>query len=1069
MKEIAVIIIAVAILVGSLLGGATCACDGLSQLEPDAASIEDASEEEVDAGPDAGADAGDQDAGDADGGEVDAGELDAGPVDACNGRTCGDDGTGFGCGTCAPDRQCGVEGNCLCFATSCAARGATCGELSNGCGALEACGSCSGGETCGGGGVDGNCGRPTCVDGWCLVQPLPSDGTFHAIARAGERALLAGDDGVLLAFDGTTWRRSVIDEAVEGEGRVDLFAAVIDADGGGFVGGRGGWIWPVGASSVGTPFRLDDVGGGRASVRGLASSGAALLVAAAAAPGETESEPTNARYGLFRRESGTFTALRSGLPAYAITNLAPNLFAVATSQGVLEGDGVSFGLGAGSTGLVVTSVSAREGVANAAYAIAGGELFQRLGTTWTRTLASGSGGAPAPVSGVRALAVAAGDALVRSNDGSVLRVREGEPLTTAASLLVPSGVTAMASDARGPWLAAAGGRISRPTPTGLAGRIRDGFVPSLASISGTEAGNLWGVSEGVAWRFDGRSWARVDPPLSDMLRGGTFRVTSAVALGNALSCLGLRVLVPPALTDAEGVVACVVDGAWRVESVGAGESSVPVSVLLEGARDVTVSLAGGGMRVRSHVGWRSVPGPFSSGALGVRRAPDGSVWAFDATRLARRPSSTAAWAGVDGPQLASFGGLAFDEAGSPIVAGVRGGANPVPSLATVAEQLWTVSPLPVPADFRTTGGREARVKGFVHDGASFLVGGDFGVVRADLVVPTIVSPDSVSGLASTADGLFAAGAPGGRVEDGVLRKRGKIPLESTRCGAAIVGGVPVVAGGGVAAFGASGASSWGAAPAGTGGYSAIATWDGVTWLAGWSRVTDGGQERARLTVASSANGRTTVLSTEEVEPGPDLAGVDLAASATQLWLARGDGVSRFFDGAFAPDAAALPVTGPLDVRAVTVDAAGDVWIGGRARCVSSTCRPLAVRRAEAWTAVVIPGAEFTVADLSSDSNGLWIAGSTSSGAAVAYGSEGDFQVFPLGGAASARATSIAVDGSDADLTTSDGRIVRVRAVGGVPERVRETALGGALGCIAAGGGAGVAAGAGGRVFVREAP
>ncbi len=89
---------------------------------------------------------------------------------------------GFSAGQCYYGWQCDPAGKCLsyvgtqyapttcpplqppCTPTTCAARGASCGSISNGCGGTLQCGNCAGSETCGGGGTANVCG---CVPKTC--------------------------------------------------------------------------------------------------------------------------------------------------------------------------------------------------------------------------------------------------------------------------------------------------------------------------------------------------------------------------------------------------------------------------------------------------------------------------------------------------------------------------------------------------------------------------------------------------------------------------------------------------------------------------------------------------------------------------------------------------------------------------------------------------------------------------------------------------------------------------------------------------------------------------------------
>ncbi len=96
---------------------------------------------------------------------------------AAAGAQCGSISDGCGgtlnCGSCSSGQSCSanvcVGGSC----TTCAAAGAECGSISDGCGGTLNCGSCTiSGETCGGGGVANVCGTP----------PPPPSGTFRVMA-----------------------------------------------------------------------------------------------------------------------------------------------------------------------------------------------------------------------------------------------------------------------------------------------------------------------------------------------------------------------------------------------------------------------------------------------------------------------------------------------------------------------------------------------------------------------------------------------------------------------------------------------------------------------------------------------------------------------------------------------------------------------------------------------------------------------------------------------------------------------------------------------------------------------
>jgi hypothetical protein len=100
--------------------------------------------------------------------------------------TCGPIGDGCGgvvdCGSCTAPDTCGGGGTVFtcgggsgsggtCTPRTCAAAGAQCGVVSDGCNGLTpSCGTCPAGQTCGGGGVANVCAGPACTSGLCLQQ-----------------------------------------------------------------------------------------------------------------------------------------------------------------------------------------------------------------------------------------------------------------------------------------------------------------------------------------------------------------------------------------------------------------------------------------------------------------------------------------------------------------------------------------------------------------------------------------------------------------------------------------------------------------------------------------------------------------------------------------------------------------------------------------------------------------------------------------------------------------------------------------------------------------------------------
>lgn len=80
-------------------------------------------------------------------------------------------GSFLDCGTCTAPQTCGgggtpsVCGGASCTAKTCVDLGAKCGPQGDGCGGLLDCGTCAAGETCGGGGVPNECGKGLLADG----------------------------------------------------------------------------------------------------------------------------------------------------------------------------------------------------------------------------------------------------------------------------------------------------------------------------------------------------------------------------------------------------------------------------------------------------------------------------------------------------------------------------------------------------------------------------------------------------------------------------------------------------------------------------------------------------------------------------------------------------------------------------------------------------------------------------------------------------------------------------------------------------------------------------------------
>jgi hypothetical protein len=106
---------------------------------------------------------------------------------SAKGARCGplSDGCGgmLSCGTCPAPDACNA-GACVCTPATCASLAANCGTLPDGCGGSLSCGTCSGSQTCGGGGSD-VCGTGTCQPTTCEAEGANcgaiSDGCGHTL------------------------------------------------------------------------------------------------------------------------------------------------------------------------------------------------------------------------------------------------------------------------------------------------------------------------------------------------------------------------------------------------------------------------------------------------------------------------------------------------------------------------------------------------------------------------------------------------------------------------------------------------------------------------------------------------------------------------------------------------------------------------------------------------------------------------------------------------------------------------------------------------------------------------
>jgi hypothetical protein len=151
---------------------------------------------------------------------------------SCTGKSCGDDGCGGSCGTCA-------SGSCVngsCCVPNCT--GKTCGD--NGCGG--SCGSCGagtcisgsccmpscGGKTCGDNGCGGSCGTcgtgKLCSSGGCVTDPNYCDPVTNTLCNTPNQCILLANETTTCALAGTGTQGSSCSAATPCAGGYSCFA-----------------------------------------------------------------------------------------------------------------------------------------------------------------------------------------------------------------------------------------------------------------------------------------------------------------------------------------------------------------------------------------------------------------------------------------------------------------------------------------------------------------------------------------------------------------------------------------------------------------------------------------------------------------------------------------------------------------------------------------------------------------------------------------------------------------------------------------------------------------------------
>ena len=135
----------------------------------------------------------------------------------CSATECGPDPVcGTDCGGCSAGEQCTMGGACECVPTTCAAEGAQCGQIDDGCGGMLECGGCPGAQTCG---IDAPnmCGCDAVPNGGTLNVDVPVVDITFELTVGGQPLTLtnttASDEGGLVLVDPDTGERIVLPDA----------------------------------------------------------------------------------------------------------------------------------------------------------------------------------------------------------------------------------------------------------------------------------------------------------------------------------------------------------------------------------------------------------------------------------------------------------------------------------------------------------------------------------------------------------------------------------------------------------------------------------------------------------------------------------------------------------------------------------------------------------------------------------------------------------------------------------------------------------------------------------------
>lgn len=562
-----------------------------------------------------------------------------------------------------------------CVPLSCAAAGASCGEITDdGCGQPLDCGTCADPATCGGQGTDNVCAIPTaeraCTDGWCWESPAPMPfSPASMFARSDADVWAVGGGGVVMHYDGTVWR------SVPANTSADLHDIWMASPTDGWLVGAGGTVrrwngttWTTVAS--GTTAALRGVWGfsptevwivgdsvsrkwnGTSLTTPLATSTPSLVdvfVPAAGKPFAVGEGRVWAYTGL------TWSAQTSDAPTFTsytlshIAGTAVNVFAVGREHGFTSGEEL---------------------------------IFHWNGQTWTQVSHPGD---PEFTD-----AFTAGGAVYGVSDESII------DLDSFARTVGPTGTSTLAA-------------------TGTPGRT---FVATTGGVLWSGTGGVW-ASRGFGQRDRITAIAEVgDTVFFGGDRGRVIEWRDGLVVHEQPTTSGIRAIGGPARDDV-----WIVDASSRLFHFdGRAWTDVDTPPFVQAdaihATDTEVRLLGRGIYRRTSSDWEEEP----TGTTGVTWVAvdehEGELFAVGhdesdtpAPHVAHRAGGT--WTELPAPGVPEVCGIAVAAANDIWVAGNDGAATPTGQVAHWDGSAWTTT---------TLAGTEAPCAIAIEDGEVFVAG-----------------------------------------------------------------------------------------------------------------------------------------------------------------------------------------------------------------------------------------------------------------------------------------------------------------------------------------------------------